>query len=559
MSEDIDLEEYAPWLVALITLAGGGIRALLLATKGMGLDETVNVWLAGHSLAEMLPWIARVNQQPPLYYFLLHFWLALKGDAPYYARILSVFFGAGTLPFIYLIGKRLGGAMVGLAAAVLLAVSPFHIFFAQETSMFTLLTFNAAIALYALARLVTDPRSTRPIGSQFRDYWRVWSHPAPVEPASESNLFKKYELKKTSKWRTWISRHQWSPIQSISTDLSWAAFIFFSAATLLSHNTAILFFLTTNLFVLGLMFVQKAKKPTAQAAMLAPSLWNWAKAQVGILLLTLPWIIPYLKAGAVVQQSRLPAATPAAVLQAIKSFLNASSMIPANFATVIWVVYALVLCLGLVYFRKKLPQFLFLAVLFILPFALELIVSLWRPAFSAQTLIWTTIPLFLLLAAGVTQLRFRFAIVLMLGVLGTLNFFSISDYFRFYQKEDWNTATRTVVGRAEKGDLVLFNTNLGEIPFNYYIKPYDYLGIQLEKQGIPLDLAGSGVAAPQMTAAEVPGLSSLLAGHRRVWLVYSDASFTDPHGLIAQTLAAQMKLAESSDFYGGQVQLYVSP
>ena len=48
---------------------------------------------------------------------------------------------------------------------------------------------------------------------------------------------------------------------------------------------------------------------------------------------------------------------------------------------VIWILYALVLCLGLVYFRKKFPAFLFLAVLFAIPFLGELIVSIRRPIF----------------------------------------------------------------------------------------------------------------------------------------------------------------------------------
>jgi hypothetical protein len=39
------------------------------------------------------------------------------------------------------------------AAAVLLAFSLFNIYFAQETRMYTLLTFNAAIVIYALVRL----------------------------------------------------------------------------------------------------------------------------------------------------------------------------------------------------------------------------------------------------------------------------------------------------------------------------------------------------------------------------------------------------------------------
>ncbi len=70
----------------------------------------------------------------------------------------------------------------------------------------------------------------------------------------------KDETRDQTGWRAWIFRHRWLPIQTIETDLAWVAFIVFSAATLFSHNTAVLFPLATNIFVLGLMLFQRIKK-----------------------------------------------------------------------------------------------------------------------------------------------------------------------------------------------------------------------------------------------------------------------------------------------------------
>ena len=170
MNEEISIEELAPWLAIFITLIGGWLRVYLLANKGMWLDETFSVWIANHGVVDMLQWIVKIDQHPPLYYLLLHYWIALVGNTtPYSVRMLSVLFGAGTIPVIYLIGKRISGVVAGLAAAVIFALSPFNIYYAQETRMYTLLTFNASTAIYALVRLLTDPRSVRPIGSQFRE------------------------------------------------------------------------------------------------------------------------------------------------------------------------------------------------------------------------------------------------------------------------------------------------------------------------------------------------------------------------------------------------------
>jgi hypothetical protein len=313
--------------------------------------------------------------------------------------------------------------------------------------------------------------------------------------------------------------------------------------------------------VLGLMFFQRNKKPASPPAFQATPVGNWLKAQIGILLLWSAWIFFFVQqARRVDQQFWIPKPTWDAILHVIKFFLNASAPMPASQATLIWSLYVLVLCLGLVHFRKNLSRFLFLATLFAVPFLGELIVSIRRPIFYDRTLIWTTIPLFLLLAAGIAQLKNRFLIVVVLGILGTINLFAAGDYYRFYQKEDWSTAAGYVAKFAEKDDLVLFNSNFVEIPFDYYFKPYEnQYSLQVVKLGVPLDLTDSGVLEPKMTTNDVAGLTSLLSEHDRVWLVYSHNSYTDPEWLVPQTLGSKKKLLRERDFYGGKVQLYVTP
>ncbi|MBK8618091.1 MAG: glycosyltransferase family 39 protein [Anaerolineales bacterium] len=560
MNEEIEIDEFASWLIIIfITLFGGGLRVLLLANKGMWLDETFSVWLAGHSVGDMLQWTVKIDPHPPLYYLLLHYWMAYNGDSPFYVRLFSVLFGAGTIPIIYLIGKRISGDVVGLAAAVLLALSPFHIYYAQEARMYTFLTFNAAVAIYALVRLLTDSRSVMPIGSQFREYLHAWRTLGPPEPNTRINFSYEYETRDYTGWRGWIYGHRWSHIQTIETDLAWIVFIVFSAATLLSHNTAVLFLLAANIFVLGLMLFQGIRKSGPPSALQAPSFANWVKAQIGIFLLWSPWIFGFIRqASRVYQEFWIPKPDWDTVTETLRALLN--PLAQGQIHLVMTRIMCALLCFGLVYYRKKLSIFLFLAALFAIPFLGELIVSIWRPIFSGHTLIWLTIPLFLVLAAGIAQLRFRFLMVVALLMLGINYISSTGDYFRFVEKEDWSTPAGYVAKFAEKDDLVLFNSNFVIIPFNYYFKQYeDLYSIQVKKQGLPLDLFDSGILEPKMTTKDIPGLISLLNGHNRVWLVYSHDSYTDPMGLIPQTLASKMKLLRTRDFYDGQVQLYITP
>jgi hypothetical protein len=214
------------------------------------------------------------------------------------------------------------------------------------------------------------------------------------------------------------------------------------------------------------------------------------------------------------------------------------------------------LLMGLVYYRKKLSIFLFLAALFAVPFLGELIVSIRRPIFLDRTLLWITIPLFLLLAAGIAQLRSRLLIIVALGILGTNYLFSAGDYYRFMQKEDWADPAGYVANYVQPDDLILFNSAMVQIPFDYYFKAYEEkYSIQVEKKGVP-DMFESRIPEPRMTGNELPRLVSLVSGRKRVWLVYSHDSYTDPIGLIPKTLMSEMKLVQKRDFYGAQVKLY---
>lgn len=562
MNEELDIEELAPWLVVLLTAAGWLLRVMLLGTKGMWLDETFSVWMANQSIGDMLQWVVRIDQHPPLYYFLLHYWIALKGDAPNQVRMMSVLFGTATIPVVYLIGKRISGGMAGVAAAMFMALSLFNVFYAQETRMYTVLTFNAAVAIYALVRLLTDPRSVRPIGSQFLDYLRAWRTPAPIEPDPQEEFVYKDDTRYETGWRGWVARHRWLSIKAIETDLAWVVFIVFSAATLLTHNTAVLFLLAINLFALGLMLFQRMQKSEALPAFQAPSLWNWVKAHVGIFLLWSPWLVPFIKQSTRVYQGFwIPSPTWDAVTTTFKTFLSDST--PRQTSTsdmVFWILYIVVFGLALWHFRRKVSQFLFLAALFFIPWLAELLISLRRPIFLDRTLIWTTIPLFLVLGVGIAQLKFRSLVLVVLVSLGAFSLLSDADYFRYFQKEDWFTPAGYVANYAEKDDLVLFNSNFVEVAFDYYFEPYEELySLQFVERGVPLDLFADAALEPKMTRDDVPALLALIKGHKRVWLVYSHEWYTDPQGLVPQTLASQMKLVREREFYGGKVFLYVMP
>ena len=498
-------------LLAIVAL-GGFLRVYQIGSKGLWLDEAFSVWMGWQPVREMLDWAARIDQHPPLYYTLLHFWMRL-GDDPATVRALSALCGTLTIPVIYLLGRRLADERVGLLAALLLAVSPFHVRFAQEARMYTLLTLNASLALYALARLLDRFSGSEP------------------------------DMRETSNLKP--------------TTLTWLGYVIFTAATLLTHNTAIFFPIATNLFMLGMFLLQRLPVPLSPCPPVpsSPPLRNWLSAQLGVLLLWSPWLPAFVAQSAgVYREFWLPTPTWETIAGTVGAFASDFLPLPPFGIFVVGVLFAGLALLGMAYLRRRPTRLAFLLVIFATPFVGEWLVSLRRPIFYDRTLIWASIPLYLLLGAGMCRLRRRAYILVVVLIVLTVNGLSLKEYYAHFEKEQWDDAAAFVAERAEPDDLILFNATWTQIPFDYYFRHlYDR---PLARHGVPVDLFDRGVLEPKMTTSDLPRLRALLQGHERVWLVYSHDWYADPQGLIPLVLEEELDLLDRWDFYGLQVWLY---
>ncbi len=126
-------------MVLWVTLAGLALRLIRLNFQPLWFDEGYSFYFANSSLAQLIERTS-VDIHPPLYYLLLKGWLAVCGSGVAAARCLSVVSGVAAIPLLYLLGRRLWGGRAGLFAALLLALSPFHIYYSQEVRMYGLVT-----------------------------------------------------------------------------------------------------------------------------------------------------------------------------------------------------------------------------------------------------------------------------------------------------------------------------------------------------------------------------------------------------------------------------------
>jgi mannosyltransferase len=149
------LRAVAGFAIAVIVVAGVILR--FYTHSALWLDEALTVDISRLPLAS-IPGALKRDGAPPLFYFLLHFWMGIFGDSDLATRSLSGVIGVATLPVAWLAGNRLGGRLVGGTAVVLLASAPFAVYYSTEARMYALIILLTGLGFLALSRALAAPR-----------------------------------------------------------------------------------------------------------------------------------------------------------------------------------------------------------------------------------------------------------------------------------------------------------------------------------------------------------------------------------------------------------------
>ena len=137
------------WLAPVMALAGL-LRLFRIGANSLWFDEAFS-WLVAQQPAWSILTQRLEPILPPLYHFLLHFWIRL-GQGEVVLRSFSAFCGLLTIPLMYVLGRELFSPAGGLAAALLMAVLPFHVYFAQEARLYALVVLLSALMLWGFVR-----------------------------------------------------------------------------------------------------------------------------------------------------------------------------------------------------------------------------------------------------------------------------------------------------------------------------------------------------------------------------------------------------------------------
>lgn len=492
--------------IALLTLAGAALRAFHLGAQSLWYDEGFSVHLATMSLREATAWTAR-DVAPPLYYYLLHFWLRLFGTSEAAARSLSALVGTLTIPAMYAVGRMLFGRLAGFLAAALVAASPLYIWYSQETRTYALLTFLGLVAAWFVLKVLTEHEDKR-------------------------------------------------------RRLYWIGLLFAAMGVSLSHMTGVLL-----LAFLAAAFLVGWAAWIRRLGVLAEGVGVAA----AFALLHVPWVLLAVKnlgmyrgywggtlgIGGVVRRAFLSYWTGETVFSQ-----TADALLPVFVAAS--VVAAGSLVVGTLRRpdptrESSLPRWfalLFPVLYSVLPVGLFIALFLNRPKFEARHLLFASPGLFLILGGGLAVLlegavHRRWVRVLARGVgvavlLFALGVFAYADYNNYFdprfQRDDFRNVARYIKERIGPNETVILCAGHFFPVFQYYFGPDNW-------HPLPNDLILD--VDNVLTYRVADDLNRILAGKDGVWVVFWQDHIADPNGILIMMLNEEgSRLPSGPQFWG---------
>lgn len=191
--------------LSLITLCALALRLFNLGKLNLWLDEGYSAGYIHRGLSFIFSESFTAEPNPPLYNFLLNFWVKAFGDSEFAIRFPSAVFGALSISLVYLIGKKYVSRRVGILAAILIIGNPFYLAYSQEARVYSLFTFLCLCSVYYF-----------PVTFEWKDKKKYlaatllvpWAHAYGVFLLLAQNIYvlMAYTSKKTEKEfiKTWI-------------------------------------------------------------------------------------------------------------------------------------------------------------------------------------------------------------------------------------------------------------------------------------------------------------------------------------------------------------------
>lgn len=486
-------------LLVLTIAVGTALRFYHLGAEDFWFDELIMVQEVNAGLESILE-EAR-GGRPPVSLVLAYFWTQIFGTSEAAARSLSALAGTLCLPIIYAIGRELAGRRVALVATVLMALSEFQLFYAQEFRyysvflLFTLLSFLCYIlflkhgtyrsmAFYVLTSILM-----------------FFSHTSGAFILVAQGLtFLLQARRHRPIWGLWL-------VSQILIALAIAPMVLHAATSSVSGSAGVQSWIpvrpwwypleTLQKFICSERFYVTPKRVGASTA--------WLVLGMGLFIL---W------------KGR------AQWLEAVKAF-----------APTVW--------RNIILHREPLILVgLWLLCPILILFGLS---KLSEPVYVHRYVIGAAPAFYLLLAMGLVSLRRIVPLPVFFGIFVLMNGLGTYEYYLYDDKEQWSDMVAYVDAQSRSGDVMVFAPDEQERLQTFFF---------MYSQG---SLPGCSLTSPQQDAATLTrDLTACTAGHDRFWLVMrgQEKRTGNLRDFFFEREHATMQLNEQHDFRGIEAHLF---
>ncbi len=491
--------KYGIALLAIVSL-GLLLRVYNLGAASVYMDEAFTVAIAKLSVPNLIA-ADTGDTNPPLYYLLLHYWIDLFGTSESAVRLLPALFGTLAIPVAYLVGRQLFDREAGIWGALLLAVSSFNIYYAQETRMYSLMVLLALVSMYFFLRLVQQASTAVSVGYVLSTALLLYTHVYGLLILVIQNVYV-LTLLLLAEHRP-LQLRRWLPLQAIVV----ALFIPWMVVYI------------THPSIVGL--VSWLPQPTADTIIDTFYLYSGYAHQSILLALLLGLSIFSLFTYRRVRDSAVGRRVSLRALENSLWEVRVRGIGSAYFLAV-WVLTTI-----------------------IIPFALSLV---WTPIYYARYTIVASVALYLLAAKGIKNVRNRYAKTAVVGVILVLCSTSVLTYYGDWiitERAQAREAINVINENAKSGDVVASASRLWPYTWAYYNKT-------------SASVAETQIFNPYLDTGSVNELQAAVNGHARVWLISERPSSEEPSNketLALTTLNESYKTTDFGHYYWYRVYL----
>ena len=162
-------------VLLLLVLLNLVLKGIYLGEHNLDLDEPFTLYQAQGGLGDLVS-MMKWDNNPPLFYVLLHFWIRIFGISPFSARSLSLLFSSFTVIFIYKIGVKFFNHFVAISSSILFTFSYFIILMAHYARAYSLMIFLSVVSMYYFLSLIKSPRRNYLIALTIVNSLLIYSH-----------------------------------------------------------------------------------------------------------------------------------------------------------------------------------------------------------------------------------------------------------------------------------------------------------------------------------------------------------------------------------------------